>query len=122
MSQFEKRRACILVKAYPQPSKQYEETVCVAAVTEDHKLLRLYPIRFRHLEPAQRFRRFDWIEAGLTRATDDPRPESFRIKEESLSITLPAKRLAIDERVRLWKPCIMPSLTALYDAQHLTQQ
>jgi len=48
VDRYQKRRACVLVKAYPQRSQKYEETVCVAAVTEDHRLLRLYPVRFRH--------------------------------------------------------------------------
>jgi len=122
MGQYEKRRACILVKAYPQPSQQYEETVCVAAVTEDHRLLRLYPIRFRHLAPNQRFGRFDWIEVEMTRASDDPRPESFRIKEDTLRILMPGEKLSPEERVRLWKPCIAPSLTALEDEQRATQR
>lgn len=53
----ERIRARVLVKAYPQPSEQYGETVCVAAITEDgSRLLRLYPIRFRHLDPEQRFK------------------------------------------------------------------
>jgi hypothetical protein len=29
----------VLVKAYPQPSQKYQETVCVAAVTEAHELV-----------------------------------------------------------------------------------
>ncbi len=122
MDQYEKRRACILVKAYPQPSQQYEETVCVAAVTEDHQLLRLYPIRFRHLAPNQRFGRFDWIEAEMTRATDDPRPESFRIKEDTLRILMPGEKVSSEERVRLWKPSIARSLTVLEDEQRATQR
>jgi len=122
MDKYEKRRACILVKAYPQPSQQYEETVCVAAVTEDHQLLRLYPIRFRHLAEKQRFSRFDWIEAEMTRATDDSRPESFRIKEDTLQILMPGKKVALEDRVRLWKPCIAPSLTALLSEQETAQR
>lgn len=31
----QKQHICILVKAYPQPSQKYEETVCCAGVTED---------------------------------------------------------------------------------------
>lgn len=40
----------ILVKAYPQPSRTYEETVCVVSVNGDgREMLRLFPIRYRHL-------------------------------------------------------------------------
>src|SRR5689334_22776368 len=75
VAQYEKRQVCVLVKAQPQPSQKYEETVCVAAVTIDHRLVRLYPVRFRHLDAAKRFSRFDWLDVEVTRATDDPRPE-----------------------------------------------
>ena len=30
-----KRRVWILVKAFPQPSQKYEETVCCAGIAED---------------------------------------------------------------------------------------
>ncbi|EXJ15316.1 hypothetical protein D779_1412 [Imhoffiella purpurea] len=34
----------------------------------------------------QRFDRFDWVEANMHRAKDDPRPESFRVDQGTLSI------------------------------------
>src|SRR5258706_3877360 len=98
MDNFQKRRVCILVKAYPQPSQKYQETVCVAAVTEEHQMVRLYPVRFRHLPESNRFNRFDWIEVEITRATDDPRPESFRIKEDSLRVVLREDTQKPDEK------------------------
>ena len=53
-------RVRILVKAFPQPSKAHEETVCCAGITEDGgELLRLFPIRFRRLPQEQQFDRFD---------------------------------------------------------------
>ena len=36
----------ILVKAFPQHSEKYEETVCCAGVTDDNRLIRLYPITY----------------------------------------------------------------------------
>lgn len=113
MDQYQKRRVCVLVKAYPQPSKKYEETVCVAVVTEDHKLLRLYPVRFRHLDQSRRFNRFDWIEVAMTRARGDPRPESMKVAEDTITII---KREARPEaRAALWKPCVVDSLTLLHE-------
>ncbi len=117
MVQYEKRRVCVLVKAYPQPSQKYEETVCVAAITEDHRLVRLYPVRFRHLDKSRRFDRFDWIEAEMSRSRDDPRPESFRIKEDTLRIVKRGRDSSPEERARLWKPCVTPSLEALQEEQ-----
>ncbi|SRR6266496_3794910 len=117
MEKYEKKRACILVKAYPQHSQKYQETVCVAAVTEDHQLLRIYPIRFRHLTGERRFNRFDMIEAEMTRATEDPRPESYRIKEDTLRVVLRSENTSPADKVRLWKPCIVESLGKLEQEQ-----
>lgn len=117
MAQYRKDRVCVLVKAYPQPSQRYEETVCVAAVTEDHRLLRLYPVRFRHLDESKRFYRFDWLELELTRPSDDVRPESFRMKEDSLHIVKKRSQMTPEERSELWKPCVSLSLEALQNEQ-----
>jgi len=114
---YQKRRACVLVKAYPQRSQKYEETVCVAAVTEDHRLLRLYPVRFRHFEESKRFVRFDWLELDLTRPSDDSRPESYRMKEDSLRIVKRRTRMTPEECAELWKPCVSSSLAALEGKQ-----
>jgi len=34
----------ITVKAYPAISKEYNETVCTAGITEEGKWIRIYPI------------------------------------------------------------------------------
>jgi hypothetical protein len=122
MDDFQKRRACILVKAYPQPSQKYQETVCVAAVTEAHELVRLYPIRFRQLPQEQRFDRFDWIEVEMTRASEDPRPESYRVKEHTIRLVKHAKEMKPEEKVRLWKPSVAKSLVALQDDQKVSRR
>lgn len=117
MATYQKRRVCVLVKAYPQPSTKYEETVCVAAVTEDHRLVRLYPVRFRHLDPSRRFDRFDWIEVEMLKASDDARPESHKIKEDTITVIRHAQDSTPEERAKLWLPSVVPSLTALHEAQ-----
>lgn len=122
MDYFQKRRACILVKAYPQPSQRYQETVCVAAVTEAHELVRLYPIRFRHLSQEKRFDRFDWIEVEMTRAHEDPRPESYRVKEDTINIVVRGDKIKAEEKVRIWKPSVINSLEALKEAQKTNQR
>ena len=83
-------RVRILVKAFPQPSKAHEETVCCAGVTEDgRELLRLFPIRFRRLPREHQFDRFDLVQMTATKASD-PRPESFRVDEGSIVSVPPA--------------------------------
>lgn len=84
------------------------------------RLTRLYPIRFRHLAPDQRFTRFDWIECEITRATEDPRPESFRVKEDSIRIVKPSAASSPGEKVGLWKASIVASFDELIDAQKKT--
>lgn len=49
-------RACVLVKAYPQPSQHYEKTVCCAAITDSGKLRRIYPVPYRRFRPEQKAR------------------------------------------------------------------
>ena len=67
----------VLVKAFPQHSRKYEETVCCAGITQSGQLIRLFPIVYRMLPQEQRFDRFDLIEAIITQASSDTRPESF---------------------------------------------
>lgn len=106
----------MLVKAYPQPSQKYEETVCVAAITEDgSQMLRLYPIRYRHLPKDRQFNRFDLVELDYELSRDDHRPESRHVDEDSIRIIGQAKDLNDTARVKLWKPFIAPSLKALHE-------
>src|SRR5690348_807429 len=80
-------RVRILVKAYPQPSRTYEETVCVAAVSEDgRQMLRLFPIRYRNLPKDRQFDRFDLVDLVLETPRDDHRPESRHVVEDSIRV------------------------------------
>ena len=65
-------RVRILVKAFPQHSDKYQETVCCAGVTDDAQLIRLYPITYRRLAQENQFNRYDLIEATLTKASPVP--------------------------------------------------
>jgi hypothetical protein len=71
----------ILVKAYPQPSTRYTESVCVAGVrvdTPELEWIRLYPVQFRLLPPERQFRKYDIVRVRVRRPTSgDKRPESF---------------------------------------------
>jgi hypothetical protein len=108
------RRIRILVKAFPQSSLKYEETVCCAGITVDTgELLRLYPIRYRRLDKVDQFDRFDLVEMTITRATEDYRPESHRVDHDSITVIESGKRLPDYEKVRLWKPFIATSVKTL---------
>jgi hypothetical protein len=74
-------RVLITVKAAPNPSETYGETVCVAGIRLDEQRtgwVRLYPINFRELETDQQFRKYDIVSLQARPSSKDPRPESFR--------------------------------------------
>jgi hypothetical protein len=99
-------RVTILVKALPQPSKQYGETVCCAGVTADGQWKRLFPIRYRHLSGDSSFARWDWVKFRYRRPTTDARAESFHVFEDSIVVD---GKLARKEQVRLLTPLILGS-------------
>ena len=72
-------RILILCKTYPSPSAKYAETSCVAGMTAEGRLIRLYPVPFRLVADDQQFKKWQWITARLEKARDDHRPESHRI-------------------------------------------
>ena len=108
------RRVRILVKAFPQHSEKYEETVCCAGISEDGaELLRLFPIRYRRLPKEHQFDRFDLVEMTATKASD-PRPESYRVDEPSIRL-IERSTLTDEAKVQLWQPFIAPSLKQLHE-------
>ena len=74
----------ILCKTYPSPSGKYVETSCVAGMSADGQLIRLYPVPFRLVQNEQQFRKWQWIEAKIEKANNDHRPESYRLKIDTL--------------------------------------
>lgn len=84
---YETRKILITVKAYPNPSKKYVETVCVAGIDlEKYEWLRLYPIRFRDLEEDKKFKKYNIIEIKVFKPSDDNRPESYKVDSDSIKI------------------------------------
>lgn len=82
----ETRRMLIIGKTYPTPSRKSIEAVCTAAIDEDGRLLRLYPIPFRHLKEERQFKLFSLISARIEKNRKDPRKESYRIDADSIKI------------------------------------
>jgi hypothetical protein len=80
------QRILILCKTYPSPSARYVETSCVAGMTEDGHLVRLFPVPFRLVEDQQQFKKWLWISARIRRAQDDARPESHRISVDTIQL------------------------------------
>jgi hypothetical protein len=80
-------RVLVTVKAYPQPSRGYGETVCVAGVRVDREpeWIRLYPVTYRELEAADRFKKYQMVDLRVF-PSSDTRPESFKPNLESVQI------------------------------------
>lgn len=82
----ERARVLITVKATPQPSEKYGDTVCVAGIRLDGRTphwIRLYPIAFRYLGDDAQFAKYDIIELNVRRRDGDSRSESYTPEEGS---------------------------------------
>jgi len=74
-------RVLVTVKAAPNPSERYGETVCVAGVRAElpsKGWIRLYPINFRDLPSDETFRKYQIIELDAVPARADQRRESWK--------------------------------------------
>lgn len=81
---WETRKFLVVVKTYPNPSATTQEAVCTAAVDEDGRLTRLFPVPFRTMAEAQRFKKWQWIRAKVEKAPHDHRPESYKVDYASI--------------------------------------
>lgn len=76
-------RVLVTVKAAPQLSAKYRETVCVAGIHLPEfgapELIRLYPIPFRYLNEDQQFQKYDIRTFNLALNANDARPESRKV-------------------------------------------
>lgn len=83
-------RVLITVKAAPNPSARYGETVCVAGIrlgdTGPNDWIRLYPINFRYLsDSSAAFRKYDIVTVEC-RPADEVRLESWRPNMSKLKV------------------------------------
>jgi hypothetical protein len=86
---FQHMRVLITVKAAPNPSAAYGETVCVAALRldlDEPGWIRLYPINFRELDGDSRFRKYDVVTLEAKPSPNDPRAESWRPRADSFAV------------------------------------
>ena len=103
---FESDKCLILIKANPHLSSKYFETVCCAGVGQDGKWRRQYPVSFRILEDAQKFKRWSWIEYDFIKPTDDDRKESQKVQDNSIKVIGQAK---VKDRASSLETLIYPS-------------
>jgi hypothetical protein len=96
--------------------------VCCAAITESGELLRLYPIRYRQLKKDQKFQRFDLLEVDIWRAEKDPRPESHKVKEDTIKIIERGGATNPDSKYQLWCPLVLQGLEYLKKEQKVSKK
>jgi hypothetical protein len=110
-------RVLITVKAAPNPSETYGETVCVAGLRLDpaHEgWVRLYPMNFRDLHDDRKFRKYDIVTVEAAPNRQDPRYESWRPRMDTLKVEehLPPWQ----RRRQLLDPHTSQSMCAMLDA------
>ncbi len=85
-SGWERRKILIWGKTRPELSTKYKEIVCTGGVFADTKrLVRLFPIPMRFLKDQNAFKKYRWIEADVTKAKVDRRPESYKIRLDNIA-------------------------------------
>jgi hypothetical protein len=110
----------VAVKAYPSISTKYGETVCVAGIRTDVEVpewVRLFPVAYRDLHYADRFRKYQRISLDVAYASD-PRPESRKPILDSIA---PGARIGSErgweQRRRLIEPLMLDSMCSLRELQ-----
>lgn len=78
--------AVILVKAAPVIGDKHGETVCCAGLDLEGNWLRLFPVSFRVMDEATKFKRWDVVKFSWRKPSVDDRIESRHINTQSLEI------------------------------------
>ncbi len=81
----QKKKVLIVVRTYPTPAKKGVEVSCTAGVTDRGEWIRLFPVPYRFLDNDKRFRKYQWIDVLVQKASD-PRPESYTIFIDTIQI------------------------------------
>ena len=109
MKSYETKRILITVKTYPSPARKTVEASCTGGITEDGEWIRLFPVPFRRLDTDKRFKRYQWIEAPVTKANNDSRVESYHPDLDAMRmITEP---LATTRNWQLRKDIVYPLMS-----------
>jgi hypothetical protein len=109
----------ILTKTYPSPSTKYRETTCVAAITRNGEMRRLFPVPYRFLTDDSQFKKWEWIRASVATTTADQRPESRRIDVDSIELL--GERVGTDdswfERRQIIEPHVVEDFHTLEECR-----
>ena len=107
-------RVLVTVKTYPTPARKGIEVSCTGGITSDGQWIRLFPLPFRFLEDARRFKKYQWIEVAVSKSSD-PRPESYTVDLDSIKVVgdpLPPSH-GWQARKQVVLPLLAPSLCYL---------
>lgn len=123
MAAYQTEKLLIVTKTYPSPSKKYRETSCIAAINHNGELRRLFPIPFRLLEGEYQFKRWEWIEARITKSKDDHRPESYKVDINSINRLAPiGTQKEWAERLGWISPHLLENFNTLEEHRQTTNQ
>ncbi|MCQ1534676.1 hypothetical protein FTO70_03005 [Methanosarcina sp. KYL-1] len=89
-----REKLLLLCMAYPEISKRYKASVCMAGITEEGELRRIYPVPFEKFVNFG-FHKKQWISYEI-KEKGDHRKESFKIRPE----TLEKEEMVDDETIR----------------------
>lgn len=115
MSAYQQKRVLVTVKTYPTPARKGIEVSCTAGINEDGQWIRLFPMPFRFLEGKRQFKKYQWLEVAVAKASSDPRPESYHVDVDSIRVLgepLPTSS-AWRARKEIILPLLAPSLCHL---------
>lgn len=104
-----KKRVLVTVRTYPVPSKSSIEVSCTAGIDEDGHWIRFFPVPFRFLHEDKRFRKYQLIEASVTKSVSDSRPESYKLNIESINIL--SAPIPTDNKWAVRKAKVLPMVT-----------
>ncbi len=121
---WQRKKILVWGKTRPELSKKYREIVCTGGIFADTKrLVRLYPIPLRYMNDEKVFKKYQWIEAYVAKSSSDPRPESYKIRSDGISIldTIPTQKGLWTDRAT-WimnENNVFPSVEAILDKQRI---
>ena len=110
-SEWEKCKVLIIAKTYPTISRKHKEIVCTGGITDEGRLVRLYPLPLKYLLDENRIPLFSWIEVELKKSREDFRIESYKINPESITIVETIKDKGV--RQKYLEPLVVNSLEEL---------
>jgi hypothetical protein len=117
-----KENILIIVKTYPAIPNKHNETVCTAGITNKGELIRVYPVEYRYLPTFRQYKKYQWINAEITKQdkNKDARKESYKI--DANSIKLIGKPIDTKNKWELRKKIVLPlaskSLEEIQDNYH----